>query len=57
MDLPKTHGKAAPGIKIDNSDSNNKSHKTLEHRVAESGVPLTFGSEIDWGEPKGNEIW
>ena len=36
---------------------NNKSHKTLEQRVVESGIPLTFGPEIDLGEPKGDEIW
>ena len=34
-----------------------KNHKTLEERIAESGVPLTFGEEIDWGESRGTELW
>ena len=32
-------------------------HKTLEERMKESGLPLTFGDEIDWGESRGNELW
>lgn len=32
-------------------------HKTLKERVKESGVPLCFEKEIDWGEPVGNEVW
>ena len=35
----------------------NAIHKTLEERIAESGVPLTFGEEIDWGESRGTELW
>lgn len=34
-----------------------KKHKTLEERIAESGVSLTFGEEIDWGESRGAELW
>ncbi|MBE5902637.1 MAG: AbrB/MazE/SpoVT family DNA-binding domain-containing protein [Lachnospiraceae bacterium] len=34
-----------------------KMHKTLEERIAESGTPLTFGEEIDWGESRGTELW
>ncbi len=32
-------------------------HKTLEERIAESNVPLTLSGEMDFGEPKGREIW
>ena len=32
-------------------------HKTLEQRVAESGKPLIPYEEIDYGEPRGREIW
>ena len=32
-------------------------HKTLEERIAESGVPLTLIGELDYGEPAGGEIW
>ncbi len=32
-------------------------HKTLEERIAESGVPLTLSKELDYGEPVGREIW
>ena len=32
-------------------------HKSLEERIVESGVPLSFGEEIDWGQPQGDEIW
>ena len=32
-------------------------HKTLEERMAESGLGLSFGPEIDWGESRGNELW
>ena len=32
-------------------------HKTLKERVKESGVPLSFEKDIDWGEPVGNEVW
>ena len=34
-----------------------RSHKTLEERVAESGVPLRFSNEINWGKPQGSEVW
>lgn len=33
-------------------------HKTLEERIAENGGVLKSSHElIDWGEPKGREIW
>ena len=32
-------------------------HKTLEERVEESGLPLEFSSELDWGEPEGSEVY
>lgn len=32
-------------------------HKTLEERVEESGKPLKFSGEFDWGEPTGSEVW
>ena len=32
-------------------------HKSLEERIAESGVPLTLIGELDYGEPVGGEIW
>ena len=32
-------------------------HRTLEERMEESGLPLAFGEEIDWGESRGNELW
>ncbi len=32
-------------------------HKTLEERVEESGRPLEFSSELDWGEPEGSEVY
>jgi len=32
-------------------------HKTLDERIRESGVQLTGIDELDWGEPKGNEVW
>ena len=34
-----------------------RKHKTLEERIEESGVPLSFGEEIDWGESRGTELW
>ncbi|MCR5847931.1 MAG: AbrB/MazE/SpoVT family DNA-binding domain-containing protein [Lachnospiraceae bacterium] len=33
------------------------SHKTLEERVSESGMPLIFSEETDWGKPQGSEVW
>ncbi len=32
-------------------------HKTLEERIKESGCGLSGIGEIDWGEPRGNEVW
>ena len=32
-------------------------HKSLEERIEESGEPLSFGEEIDWGEPRGTELY
>lgn len=32
-------------------------HKTLEERIQESGRQLTGIGELDWGEPRGNEVW
>lgn len=32
-------------------------HKTLEERVADSGIPLSFSKEIEWGNPVGSEVW
>ena len=32
-------------------------HKSLEERVKESGTPLKFSNEIDWGDPAGSEVW
>lgn len=32
-------------------------HRTLEERVEESGLPLEFSSELDWGEPEGSEVY
>lgn len=32
-------------------------HKTLEERMEETGLPLKFGPEIEWGESKGSELW
>ena len=32
-------------------------HKTLEERVRESGCELTGIGELDWGDPRGNEVW
>lgn len=32
-------------------------HKTLEERVEESRRPLEFSPEVDWGEPKGSEVY
>lgn len=32
-------------------------HKSLEERVKESGKPLKFSKEINWGTPVGNEVW
>ena len=37
--------------------SKKHSHKTLEERVAESGVPLRFSDEINFGTPQGNKVW
>ena len=32
-------------------------HKTLEERMAETGLKLSFGREIEWGESRGSELW
>ncbi len=32
-------------------------HKTLVERIRESGCKLSGIGELDWGEPKGNEVW
>ena len=32
-------------------------HRTLEERMKESGLSLSFGDEINWGESRGNELW
>ena len=32
-------------------------HKTLEERIQESGRALEGMGELDWGEPRGNEVW
>jgi len=32
-------------------------HKTLEERIAESGMPFVASEEFDWGEPVGGEYW
>lgn len=32
-------------------------HKTLEQRVEESGMPLVSYGEYDFGEPRGREVW
>ncbi len=32
-------------------------HKTLEERIRESGCELTGIGELDWGDPRGNEVW
>ncbi|MBR1772930.1 MAG: AbrB/MazE/SpoVT family DNA-binding domain-containing protein [Eubacterium sp.] len=32
-------------------------HQTLKERVKKSGKPLSFASEIDWGDPEGSEVW
>ncbi len=37
--------------------SKKHTHKSLEERVKESGKPLCFESEIDFGAPKGREVW
>ena len=32
-------------------------HKTPEERIQESGAELTGIGELDWGAPRGNEVW
>lgn len=32
-------------------------HKTLEERMDETGLQLSFGPEIEWGESRGSELW
>ena len=32
-------------------------HKTLEQRVAETGIPLIPNDEYDFGDPVGGEYW
>ena len=32
-------------------------HKTLEERIRESGCELSGIGELDWGDPRGNEVW
>lgn len=32
-------------------------HKTLRERMDESGMSLSFGPEVDWGESRGSELW
>ena len=32
-------------------------HKTIEERVEESGHPLEFSPEVEWGEPEGSEVY
>ncbi len=32
-------------------------HKTLEERMDETGLQLSFGHEIEWGESRGSELW
>ena len=32
-------------------------HKTLEERIQDSGIPLTLSDELDYGEPRGGELW
>ena len=32
-------------------------HRTLRERVEASGKELSGISELEWGEPAGNEVW
>lgn len=35
----------------------NITHKTLEQRVEETGIPLIPNDEYDFGDPVGGEYW
>ena len=32
-------------------------HRTLQERAEAYGGDLHLSEELDWGEPKGNEVW
>ena len=32
-------------------------HRSLKERAADYGGNLNLSTEIDWGEPIGNEVW
>lgn len=32
-------------------------HRTLQERAAVYGGKLNLGSELDWGNPQGDEVW
>ena len=48
------HEDSHDGVK---THSDRISHKTLEQRVKESGIPLRSNEEYDFGEAVGLEYW
>ncbi len=60
MDLLNAHIGDSLDASIENGDLVLKKrfrHKSLEERVKESGKPLSFGAEVEWGERRGSELW
>lgn len=47
-------------VKVENGQiilSKSFQHRTLQQRAEAFGGKLNLSEEMDWGEPRGNEVW